>query len=316
MPHEKTTSLAARIVAIQAELDNVQKTGWNDYHKFHFATSDDVLSALRPLLAKHGVAVLYRGTEDVAITEAGTTRGGAVKYRTSGYVLYRIVNTDNPDDFLDIRHYAEAIDQEDKGANKLSTSGDKYVNFRLFRVVTGDPRDDVDSHAPSQDSAPHQVPDAPPEPEEDESELFGKKWASALLEKLDTKGISLSKLRARLYDMGYREALKGRTAEVHRWPKIIGPHISEAIEWIERGGDVPPAPPEEAKEVLALINLMWKDCASLSPSAPKKPEELLQRMLENYDDYPGETIEARCKVMIDALKVGDVLFESGVRIPF
>ena len=42
-------------IAVMKECGNVEKNGWNDFHKYKFATDEDVLRLVQPLLAKHGL---------------------------------------------------------------------------------------------------------------------------------------------------------------------------------------------------------------------------------------------------------------------
>lgn len=324
---EKLPSLAARILAIQSELGRVRKSGHNSFHGFDYATEGDIVETLRPLLREHGVLVCYLGCRDITISEAGTTRAGAAKYRTAGYVRYAVINADDLKDQIILEHWAEAIDQEDKGANKLSTSANKYVLIRLFQIVTGEALDDVDAHGEVPGDRPSKGTPAADEEKmlrttkehaEKPEDLFGEKWAKALTERLATHGLSLSRLRRQLYEMGWQTSLSGRTSAVHLWPKGIGPDVDKAIKALLSGADTPKEAdiPAEAKDVLETVRNMWDDKRPLQTGDPHTPKELVVRMLENYDDYPGDTIEARAARMIESLKAGEVMFNTGGRIPF
>jgi ERF superfamily len=66
-----TTKLNAALVAAIAELRNVQKDKTNPHFKSKFASLDAILDATRPVLAKHGLAIVQMPEYDATSQTAG-----------------------------------------------------------------------------------------------------------------------------------------------------------------------------------------------------------------------------------------------------
>lgn len=62
MAEEKKGSLAEALVAAQAEMPKVEKRGKNPHFKNEYVTLDDLLDAVRPVLNRHGIAVVQMPT--------------------------------------------------------------------------------------------------------------------------------------------------------------------------------------------------------------------------------------------------------------
>ncbi len=51
-------TLAGAVCAVMSEVGHVQKTGSNDHHGYKYASDADLLSALQPAMAKHGLILV------------------------------------------------------------------------------------------------------------------------------------------------------------------------------------------------------------------------------------------------------------------
>lgn len=60
---ESLKEIATALVAFQSEVKNVKKDATNPYFKSKYATLDSIWDEVRPLLAKHGLAVVQLPTE-------------------------------------------------------------------------------------------------------------------------------------------------------------------------------------------------------------------------------------------------------------
>ena len=109
----------------------------------------DVLDAVKPLEVKYGV---YSYAYDRKIIENGeltSTRKdfqtGEVKELKQLYmrleVVYRFVNVDNPEEFVEIKTYGDGIDSGDKAAGKAMTYADKYALLKAYKISTGEDPD-------------------------------------------------------------------------------------------------------------------------------------------------------------------------------
>jgi len=60
-------------------------------------------------------------------------------------VTYRIVNTENPDEHVDVVSSGTGVDTQDKGVGKAMTYAYKYMLLRTFAIPTGEDPDKVSS---------------------------------------------------------------------------------------------------------------------------------------------------------------------------
>lgn len=143
-----------KMSAITQEVSTVAKNlmvgeGKNQYKAVGEA---DVLAAVKPIEAKHGV---YSYPFDREIVESGemvsTTKYGD---RKSLYLrvktVYRFVNVDDPSEFIDITTYGDGVDTQDKAPGKAMTYGDKYALLKAYKIQTGDDPDQTESETLSE----------------------------------------------------------------------------------------------------------------------------------------------------------------------
>ena len=55
--------------------------------------------------------------------------------------VYRFVNTEKPDEFVDVTTYGDGIDNGDKAPGKAMTYSDKYALLKAYKIITGDDPD-------------------------------------------------------------------------------------------------------------------------------------------------------------------------------
>lgn len=139
-----------RMAAITAELQTVAKnldidTGRGKGYK---AVSErDIIDAVKPLEAKHGVYSYPADRETVAaeILESESEYNGKVTKKSTFYTrlrtVYRFVNVDEPTDYLETVSFSVGIDTQDKGDGKAMTYADKYALMKAYKISTGDDPD-------------------------------------------------------------------------------------------------------------------------------------------------------------------------------
>jgi hypothetical protein len=139
-----------RMSAVTSELQTVAKnltvsTGRNNSYK---AVSErDIIDAVKPLEAKHGI---YSYPYDREVLESQTLEsevvsGDVLLKKTTFFsrikTVYRFVNIDDPEDYIDTVTFAEGIDAQDKGSGKAMTYGDKYALMKAYKISTGEDPD-------------------------------------------------------------------------------------------------------------------------------------------------------------------------------
>lgn len=144
-------NIYAKLSAITTELSTVAKNlevgvGKSKYNAVGEA---DVLRAVKPLEAKYGI---YSYPFSRTIIESGTIENESVDYQTKEKlikrnlferieVVYRFVNIENPEEFIDIVSYGDGIDSQDKSVGKAMTYADKYALLKAYKIITGDDPD-------------------------------------------------------------------------------------------------------------------------------------------------------------------------------
>ena len=111
----------------------------------------DVLAAVKPLEEKHGV-YSYPYSRKIVEADLVTTTSeyqGKVTEKTNRYLrietIYRFVNIDNPEEYIDITTYGDGIDSQDKAVGKAMTYSDKYALLKAYKIITGEDPDQFKS---------------------------------------------------------------------------------------------------------------------------------------------------------------------------
>lgn len=146
MEYMNTMNIYHRMLAVQNELKTVAKnlTVNTSAKAFYKAVGEkDVLDAIVPLEAKYGI---FSYPVDREIIDSGDYEKENNGYKSlSRYLrirtVYRFVNVDNPEDYVDIMSYADGIDSGDKATGKAMTYCDKYALMKAYKIRTGEDPD-------------------------------------------------------------------------------------------------------------------------------------------------------------------------------
>lgn len=139
-----------RMSAITAELRTVAKnlTVQTTKTSSYKAVSErDILDAVKPLEEKHGVYSypVAREILESNLLESESTYDGKTTKKTTFMTriktVYRFVNIDNPQEYIETTTFAEGIDTQDKGSGKAMTYADKYALMKGYKISTGDDPD-------------------------------------------------------------------------------------------------------------------------------------------------------------------------------
>lgn len=136
--YEKMSLITERISAVAKNLD----VG-NGKNKYKGVGEADVLLAVKPVEAKYRIySYPYeRNTieSQILVTESqyGKKYNKFVRIET----IYRFVNIDKPDEYLDITSYGDGVDPQDKAPGKAMTYADKYALLKAYKIFTGEDPD-------------------------------------------------------------------------------------------------------------------------------------------------------------------------------
>lgn len=138
-----------KMAAITEELRPVAKnlTVGTGNNKYKAVSERDILDAVKPLEYKHGVYSypVGRTVLESNILESESEYQGKVTKKTTFMTrietVYRFVNVEKPEEFIEMTTFAEGIDPADKGSGKAMTYADKYALMKAYKISTGDDPD-------------------------------------------------------------------------------------------------------------------------------------------------------------------------------
>lgn len=112
--------------------------------KYKAVGEADVLKAIKPLEEKYKV---YSYPSQRRIIESGFL--DTVNYKGEPKkqfyerieVIYKFVNIEDPNEYIEITTYGDGIDSGDKSVGKAMTYADKYALLKAYKIVTGDDPD-------------------------------------------------------------------------------------------------------------------------------------------------------------------------------
>lgn len=157
-----SAKITAALHEVMQAVSYVQKTGFNDFHKYRYAGEADLLDKLRPAMLKAGLLLV----PSVASTSEVDAHGNVFVT-----VEYTLAHKDGEVWPEKIRASGCGNDRSkngsvgDKGVYKALTGANKYLLFKLFQIETGDDPEANDA-ATYQDREPPAPPPPPIDPEE------------------------------------------------------------------------------------------------------------------------------------------------------
>lgn len=124
---------------IAAIMQDVQYLAKDDHVKFgqtsYKALSEEkVTSIMRAELLKYKLVVFP--------IEQSASRSGNISHVD---VKYRMVNVENPEEYIEIASAGDGADTQDKGSGKAMTYAFKYMWLRTFALPTGEDPDKISS---------------------------------------------------------------------------------------------------------------------------------------------------------------------------
>lgn len=141
--YQKMSDITAEITAVAKNLN----VGWGK-NQYKAVGEADVLAAVKPIEAKHGVysyplarKIVESGVLTSIKADGSETKQQFMRLET----IYRFVNVENPDEYIDITTYGDGVDSQDKAPGKAMTYGDKYALLKAYKIITGDDPDQTAS---------------------------------------------------------------------------------------------------------------------------------------------------------------------------
>lgn len=134
-----------KMSAITMEISTVAKNlevGYGN-NRYKAVSEGDVLAAVKPVESKHGIYSypVKRAVIDSGVLENATVNGVKKSLWLRVETIYRFVNIEKPEEFIEITTYGDGVDSQDKATGKAMTYSDKYALLKAYKIMTGDDPD-------------------------------------------------------------------------------------------------------------------------------------------------------------------------------
>lgn len=146
----ETKNLFQRIQDVSNEINNIEKNanvGKGD-SEYKAVRDIDVVFAVRKAETKHGIVSIPMNQELISHEVVKTTNSRGYENTHFADIVkmtVRIVNLDNPAEFIEVESFGRGLDSGDKGFGKASTYARKYALLNVYKIATGQDPDDEKS---------------------------------------------------------------------------------------------------------------------------------------------------------------------------
>lgn len=163
----KSLNIFQRMMYATSEINRVAKNLKVDVTKtasYKAVSEADILEAVKPIEEKWRI---YSYPYNRKVIESDQLMGkdsygnDRVTFFMRLEVVYRFVNIDKPDDYIDITSFGDGIDNGDKGPGKAMTYSDKYGLMKGYKIQTGE---DPDKEASGEYKKPDPKQETKPDP--------------------------------------------------------------------------------------------------------------------------------------------------------
>ena len=127
--------LAKKFVEVMRECSHVVKTGTNDFHRYSYATANDVLEKVNGSLTRHGIASVVTPAL-LSVQEVTTAKGNTERLATVE-VTVTLIDAESGETFA-IKGLGSGQDAGDKALAKAQTMALKYCYMASLAIATGD----------------------------------------------------------------------------------------------------------------------------------------------------------------------------------
>ena len=205
MAEGKVLNIYQRMSAATSEISRVAKNLNVGFGKSSYKAvgEADVLAAVKPIEEKYGIYSYPVSREIIesgileSVSEYNGEKSTKKQFQMRVSTVYRFVNVDKPEEYIDITTYGDGVDSQDKAPGKAMTYADKYALLKAYKIMTGDDPDQNDSGETKSYSRRVDAPKAP--------ELINEKDKEILRKTVADKGYELDQI--------FPKGIDGLTAE-------------------------------------------------------------------------------------------------------
>ena len=129
------SGIAKKLVLIMGECSHVAKDGFNDYHKYKYASAAGVLEAINAALVKHKVASIV--TPNIISSFDVTNAKGNIEHQVTVGCNILLIDSESGES-IDLYGIGTGQDAGDKAVMKAETAAIKYAYLLSMAISTGD----------------------------------------------------------------------------------------------------------------------------------------------------------------------------------
>ncbi len=129
------SGIAKKLVLIMSECSHVAKDGFNDYHKYKYASAAGVLESINAALVKHKVASIV--TPSIISSYDVTNAKGNIEHQVTVGCNILLIDSESGES-IDLYGIGTGQDAGDKAVMKAETAAIKYAYLLSMAISTGD----------------------------------------------------------------------------------------------------------------------------------------------------------------------------------
>lgn len=225
MEAKEAKTVYEKILAVMGSVNYLNKDGFVETGKgkgYKALTDEKVLGAVRPALVSAGLVILPVKMEQQRTDEQVKAYDGSTKTNriTDVSVTYRIINVEDPKDYVEVVSAGTGVDTQDKGIGKAMTYAKKYAILNSFLIPSGEDTGQISSDKYTEQlmgaaPAPEHTPAPTPAPVQGSSRDINIKTIIILAQKYGKASV--------INENGYN----GRT-----WDKLTDDEVKKLKAWI------------------------------------------------------------------------------------
>lgn len=136
MVEERPVSgITNKLIAVMNDVSHIAKNGTNDFHKYKYATSADVLEKINSAFVRYGICPVAKAK--LISLETVTNAKGNQERLATVQMFIRLVDVESGE-YVDIAGLGNGQDSGDKAVMKAQTAAIKYAFMMNFCISTGD----------------------------------------------------------------------------------------------------------------------------------------------------------------------------------
>jgi hypothetical protein len=129
------SGIAQKLVLIMSECAHVAKDGFNDFHKYSYASASGVLEVINAALVKHKVASVV--TPAIISSFDVTNAKGNIEHQVTVGCNILLIDSESGES-IDLYGIGTGQDAGDKAVMKAETAAIKYAYLLSMAISTGD----------------------------------------------------------------------------------------------------------------------------------------------------------------------------------